>query len=242
MRERPAPPLGTLYLVPVPLGEGDIGAVLPAGVIGIVSRLNHFIVENEKTARRHLKAIGTMATLQALHLAVLDEHTPSSALPSLVQPLRDGVDVGLMSEAGCPAVADPGAALVALAQARGIVVRPLVGPSAILLALMASGLNGQRFAFHGYLPADKMSRLQRIAELEKESALRAQTQMFIETPYRNAALLGDLLDTLQARTRLCVAVDLTLATESVRTQPVAAWRQSIPEINKRPSIFLLLAQ
>ncbi len=232
---------GTLYLVPVPLGNSGIVAVLPAEVVRLVSGLRHFVVEHPKTARLHLKALGTAAPLQSLQLKILDEHTHPNQLESLLQPVLEGMDMGLMSEAGCPAIADPGASLVALAHTKEIRVRPLVGPSAILLALMASGLNGQRFAFHGYLPADKAGRLKRIAELEKQSAQARQTQIFIETPYRNSKLFADLLDTLRPQTQLCVAVDLTLPTESVRTRPIAVWRDALLDLDKRPTVFLLLA-
>ena len=235
------PAHGTLYLVPVPLGDSGIDFVLPSAVVSVVRGLRHFVVEHPKTARHFLKQIGTDAPLQSLQLEVLDEHTSANRLLPLLKPLLDGVDVGLISEAGCPAVADPGATLVALAQNQGITVRPLVGPSSILLALMASGLDGQRFAFHGYLPADKTGRAKRVAELEKDSARQRQTQIFIETPYRNNVLLADLLATLNPATRLCLATDLTLPSEAVRTLPVAAWRKSVPDLNKRPTVFLLLA-
>ena len=237
----PRKPPGTLYLVPVPLGKGSVAAALPPAVQGWIRGLRHFIVEHPKTARRFLKEVGIDAPLQSLSMAVLDEHTPKESVAALLQPLLDGEDVGLMSEAGCPAVADPGAALVAIAHQNGVTVRPLVGPSSILLALMASGLNGQRFAFHGYLPADKAGRVRRIAELEQESARHRQTQIFIETPYRNDALLADLLATLSPSVRLCIASDLTLPTEAVRTQSVSAWRKSVPDLDKRPTVFLLLA-
>ena len=235
-----APTSGTLYLVPVPLGESGVEAALPPAVSSIVRGLRYFVVEHPKAARHFLKQIGTATPLQALSMQVLDEHTPADRLAGLLQPLLDGQDIGLMSEAGCPAVADPGASLVALAHKHGVTVRPLVGPSAILLALMASGLDGQRFAFHGYLPVDKAGRVQRIVELEKQSARQRQTQIFIETPYRNNALLADLLATLNPATRLCVAADLTLASEAIRTLNVAAWLKSIPDLDKRPTLFLLL--
>lgn len=235
------PAWGTLYLLPVPLGESDVGAILPAAVLALISRLEHFVVERPKTARHYLKQIGTVTPLQSLHIETLDEHTAANQLEPLLQPLLAGFDVGLMSEAGCPGVADPGAALVAIAQQRGITVRPLVGPSSLLLALMASGLDGQRFAFQGYLPVDKAGRLKRIGELEKASARQRQTQIFIETPYRNQALFADLLAILQLHTRLCIAVDLTLPTESVVTRSVETWRKFPLVLDKRPAVFLLLA-
>ncbi|HVK53970.1 MAG TPA: SAM-dependent methyltransferase [Burkholderiales bacterium] len=233
--------LGTLYLAPVPLGDSGIEFALPPAARTLISGLEHFVVENPKTARHFLKQIGSEIALQLIKMEVLDEHTKADQLNSLLKPLLDGKDIGLMSEAGCPGIADPGSALVALAHARGIPVRPLVGPSSILLALIASGLNGQSFAFHGYLPADKIGRMKRITELEKESSRQKQTQIFIETPYRNNALLVDLLAVLNPRTRLCIAVDLTVATESVCMQTITNWRKSPPDLNKRPAVFLILA-
>jgi 16S rRNA (cytidine1402-2'-O)-methyltransferase len=231
--------LGTLYLVPVPLGESGIELALPPAVRVLAGSLQHFVVEHTKTARHFLKQIGTQTALQSLHVEILDEHTPANQLEDLLKPLLQGKNVGLMSEAGCPGVADPGSALVALAHAKGIAVHPLVGPSSILLSLMGSGLDGQRFAFQGYLPADKNGRIQRISELEKESVRQRQTQIFIETPYRNNALLADLLTTLNRHTRLCLAVDLTLSSQSIRTKVIAEWRKSPPDLNKRPCVFLL---
>jgi 16S rRNA (cytidine1402-2'-O)-methyltransferase len=232
---------GRLYLIPVPLGESDIEADLPPAVVKIVRGLRHFVVEQPKTARQILKRVGTDVPLQSLVMEVLDEHTAQDQLPTLLAPLLQGEDVGLMSEAGCPAIADPGAPLVALAHRQGIRVCPLVGPSSILLALMSSGLEGQRFAFHGYLPTDKEGRLKCIAELERESLRRHQTQIFIETPYRNNATLAALLTTLQSSTRVCVALDLTLANEIIRTLTVAQWRKLKLDVHRRPAVFLFLA-
>jgi len=234
-------PPGVLYLIPVPLGESGIDVALPLAVSTVTSGLKHFVVEHPKTARHFLKQIGTAQPLQSLNLEVLDEHTPANRLTELLIPLLEGNDIGLMSEAGCPGIADPGAALIALAHKHDIPVRPLVGPSSILLSLMASGLDGQRFAFHGYLPVEKSDRSKRLIELEKTSARLHQTQIFIETPYRNNVLLADLLSTLQPRTRLCIAVDITLPSESIRTKATADWRKSPPDLNKRPAVFLLLA-
>lgn len=233
---------GRLYLVPAPLGASDIEADLPPAVIKIVRGLRHFIVEHPKTARQILKRIGTDVPLQSLAMEVLDEHTSRDRLPELLAPVLRGEDIGLMSDAGCPAIADPGAPLVALAHQQGIRVCPLVGPSSILLALMSSGLEGQRFAFHGYLPTDREARPKRITELERESLRRQQTQIFIETPYRNNALLADLLATLQSGTRLCVAVDLTLTNEAIRTLTVAQWRKLTLDLNRRLVVFLFLAR
>ena len=180
---------GTLYLIPTPLGPKPLDHVLPEETRRIAARLTHFIVEHPKTARAFLKEVGTATPLQQLHLAELSEHTPAAALQDLLAPLLAGEDAGLMSEAGCPAVADPGANLVRLAHASGIPVKPLIGPSSILLALMASGLAGQRFSFHGYLPAKTDERERALKELEKRAEKEDATQIFIETPYRNQAML-----------------------------------------------------
>ena len=233
---------GTLYLIPVPLGPSAPQDSLHPGVLATLRPLRHFVVEQAKTARAFLKAAGTDLPLQELELEELNEHTRSEALARLLEPLRAGHDVGLLSEAGCPAVADPGADLVALAQREGIRVVPLIGPSSLLLALMASGLNGQRFAFQGYLPAKDTERSKALRDLEAESRKRHQTQLFIETPYRNRAMFDALLQHCQPGTRLCVATDLTLPGEMVRTQTISQWKkQTPPEIERRPTVFLLLA-
>ncbi len=233
---------GTLYLIPVPLGPTAPQASLPSNVLAVIRPLTHFVVEQAKTARAFLKAAGTDAPLQSLLLEELNEHTKDSALDRLLEPLRAGHDVGLLSEAGCPAVADPGANLVALAQKENIRVVPLIGPSSLLLALMASGLNGQRFAFQGYLPTKEADRSKALRDLESESRKRQQTQLFIETPYRNRAMFDTILQACQPTTRMTVATDLTLPTESVLTRTILAWKkQTPPEIERRPTVFLLLA-
>ncbi|NHC07593.1 SAM-dependent methyltransferase [Azonexus fungiphilus] len=233
---------GTLYLIPVPLGPNAPQNSLHPGVLATLRPLRHFVVEQAKTARAFLKAAGTDLPLQELELEELNEHTRAEALARLLEPLRAGHDVGLLSEAGCPAVADPGADLVALAQREGIRVVPLIGPSSLLLALMASGLNGQRFAFQGYLPAKDTERSKALRDLEAESRKRRQTQLFIETPYRNRAMFDAILQHCQPGTRLCVATDLTLPGEMVRTQTISQWKkQTPPEIERRPTVFLLLA-
>jgi 16S rRNA (cytidine1402-2'-O)-methyltransferase len=232
---------GTLYLIPVPLGPTAPQESLPANVLAAVRPLTHFVVEQAKTARAFLKAAGTDLPLQELLLQELNEHTKAHELDRLLEPLRAGHDVGLLSEAGCPAVADPGANLVALAQQENIRVVPLIGPSSLLLALMASGLNGQRFAFQGYLPAKEAERTKTLRDLESESKKRQQTQLFIETPYRNRAMFDAILQACQPSTRLTVATDLTLPGESVLTRTIAAWKkQTPPEIERRPTVFLLL--
>ena len=233
---------GTLYLIPVPLGPTAPQDSLPANVLATVRPLTYFVVEQAKTARAFLKAAGTDTPLQELQLEELNEHTKADALDRLLAPLRSGHDVGLLSEAGCPAVADPGANLVALAQQENIRVVPLIGPSSLLLALMASGLNGQRFAFLGYLPAKEAERTKALRDLESDSRKHKQTQLFIETPYRNKAMFDGILQTCSPTTRLTVATDLTLPSESVLTRTIAQWKKKTPpEIERRPTVFLLLA-
>ena len=229
-----------LYAIPAPLG-GEPMAALPAAALEIVRTLRDFVAENPKTARAFLSALGMPCALRDLTIATLDEHTPAGAIPELLGPLREGRSLGLLPEAGCPAVADPGAQLVEAAHREGFRVAPLVGPSSILLALMASGLEGQRFAFCGYLPRERPQREQRIRELERRSRAERETEIFIETPYRNDALAAALLEVCAAGTRLCIASDLTLATESVRTRSVAEWRSAPPRLGKRPTVFLFLA-
>lgn len=231
---------GTLYLIPVPLGEdGDIASVIPEQVRQLAASLRTFVVEHPKSARQFLKLTGSAVPLQEIRMLTLDEHTRPAELAALLQPLLDGEDVGLLSEAGCPAVADPGADLVHLAHSRDIRVAPLVGPSSILLALMASGLNGQSFAFLGYLPAEKTERAKRIAELEQTSQRLNQAQIFIETPYRNNQLLQDLVQICNGETELCVASDLTLPSESVISKRVGEWKKGLPDCGKRPTVFLV---
>lgn len=232
---------GTLYLIPVTLGDDNVARVLPPEVVHIAQRLDIFVVENEKTARRFLSAIKTVKPVRELTLLTLNEHTTDKELPALLAPLLAGMDVGLMSEAGCPGIADPGAQLAALAHRKGIRVAPLVGPSSILLALMASGLNGQRFSFLGYLPSDKVARIQKLKEIEKASQKNRETQIFIETPYRNQHMLEDILANCHAETRLCVACNISLATESIISKPIGAWRSiALPDLHKQPCVFLLL--
>lgn len=233
---------GRLFLLPAWIAEDtDPAQVLPAPVLERLRALGAFVVEDAKSARRFLAACGHPGPMRAITMAELNEHTPREAVAGLLAPLLAGLDLGLLSEAGAPAVADPGAALVAAAHAAGISVVPAVGPSSILLALMASGLEGQRFRFVGYLPADAAARRTAIAELERLSARHAETQVFIETPYRNDALLADLLATLRPDTRLALAADLTGAQEWIRMDRVDAWRAHPPALGKRPAIFLLLA-
>ncbi|KJV30595.1 SAM-dependent methyltransferase [Aquitalea magnusonii] len=231
---------GTLFLIPAPLGDESI-AWLPASEAAKVLHIRHFVVEAEKTARKHLKALGVSTPIRELAMSTLNEHTKPADVAALLAPLLAGEDVGLISEAGCPAVADPGAQLVALAHERGIRVAPLIGPSSILLALMASGANGQCFAFHGYLPVDAAEKAKVVKELEQRSRQRNETQVFIETPYRNNALLQQLRETLAPSTRLAVACDLTLPTETIVSRLVKDWPQDAPDFHKRPAIFILHA-
>ncbi|MGF6921987.1 SAM-dependent methyltransferase [Paraburkholderia sp. 40] len=236
---------GTLYLIPNTLGEGDASAldlVLPAPVRARAASLHYYIGENAKTTRAFLKKVGPDRPIQEIEIRELNVNTPAGEIDKLLAPLLSGTDAGLVSEAGCPAVADPGALLVRRAHERGVKVVPLVGPSSILLALMASGLNGQSFAFHGYLPVDVTERAKRLRELEQQSRKSKQTQIFIETPYRNRALLDTLLATCAPSTLVCVAVDLTLPSEVIASRSVADWNKKAEiDLHKRPAIFLILA-
>ncbi|MGA7594968.1 MAG: SAM-dependent methyltransferase [Gallionella sp.] len=234
---------GTLYLIPCTLGDTPAEQVLPQHVIGLARRLHHFVVEQPKTARRFLAALKPEQPIQAMHFATLNEHTGADELSGMLVPLLAGNDVGVISEAGCPGIADPGADLVNLAHRSGIRVVPLVGPSSILLALMASGLNGQCFAFHGYLPIAEADRNNSIATLEADSIRRNQTQIFIETPYRNDRLLSALLARCRPDSQLCIATDITLPGEQILTHAIAQWKSHpLPLLNKRPSLFLLLGK
>ncbi|WP_375591855.1 SAM-dependent methyltransferase [Chitiniphilus eburneus] len=233
---------GTLYLIPVPMGGDRLDAILPADVLHIARRLTHFVVENAKTARAVLKQFETPHELRSLWMGELNEHTRDAELAALLAPLLAGNDVGLMSEAGCPGIADPGANLIRLAHARGIRVAPLVGPSSILLALMAAGANGQKFRFNGYLPAQEPGRAEAIRKLEQESSKQQQAELFIETPYRNEALFAALLAACRPNTQLTVACDLTAAGEWIATRTITQWKHGErPSLNKRPTVFVLYA-
>lgn len=235
---------GTLYLIPNTLGDGDaaaLAAVLPDPVRAQAARLSYFVGENAKTTRAFLKRVGCERPIQEITIRELNVNTPAADIDGLLAPLLAGTDAGLVSEAGCPAVADPGALLVRRAHQRGVRVVPLVGPSSILLALMASGLNGQSFTFHGYLPVEAAERGQRLRELEQQSRRAGQTQLFIETPYRNRVLLEALLSNCAPTTLVCVAVDLTLASEQIVTRPLAEWSPTLLDLHKRPALFLMLA-
>jgi 16S rRNA (cytidine1402-2'-O)-methyltransferase len=233
---------GTLYLIPTPLGDTPLEQVLPEATRRIAARLTTFVVEHAKTARAFLKQVGTETPIQQLTLLELNEHTRANELDALLAPLLAGQDVGLISEAGCPAIADPGADLVRLAHRHGIRVKPLVGPSSILLALMGSGLVGQRFTFHGYLPAKPEERAKALRDLEKKAEKEDATQAFIETPYRNRAMLETLLAACRDDTLLTLAWDLTLESETLATSSIAEWRKHTPEVERRPCVFLLWRQ
>lgn len=228
---------GTLYLIPVPLGPVSPDSCLPPDTLAAARRLEHFVVERAKTARAHLKAMGHPKPIQALQIEELNEHTPAAAIPPLLAPLKAGHDVGLLSEAGCPAVADPGAALVMAAHRDNIPVVPLIGPSSILLALMASGLGGQRFAFHGYLPAKEPERSQKIRELEVTARRDKGTQLFIETPYRSVALMDALASTLAPNTFISVGADLSLPSQLILTRTAKNWRGHTDAVKDRLVVF-----
>lgn len=233
---------GTLYLIPVTLGDTAWTEFLPQRTRDIACALRHFAVENAKTARAELKRMAHPFPLRELAIEQLPEKPDRKQIEQLLAPLRAGHDLGLMSEAGCPGIADPGALLVQRAHELGIRVVPLVGPSSILLALMASGLNGQQFAFHGYLPARDPERSVKISELERESQQLKQTQIFIETPYRNEALFASLLKNCKPATRLCVASNLTLTDEQIATHRIAEWRTApAPSLHHKPTVFLFNA-
>ncbi|KIG04496.1 SAM-dependent methyltransferase [Caballeronia concitans] len=236
---------GVLYLIPNTLGEGDADAlahVLPEPVRAQAAALGYYIGENAKTTRAFLKKVGTVRPIQEIEIRELNVNTPPAEIDKLLAPILAGADAGLVSEAGCPAVADPGALLVRRAHQRGVKVVPFVGPSSILLALMASGMNGQSFAFNGYLPVDAAERGKRLRELEQLSRKANQTQIFIETPYRNRQMLDTLIASCAPSTLICVAVDLTLPGETIVTRTASDWKKAAaPELHKRPAIFLLLA-
>jgi 16S rRNA (cytidine1402-2'-O)-methyltransferase len=228
-----------LYLIPVTLGETEISKVLPPYNKEIITSIRYFIVENIRTARRFLKQTDAEIDIDSLTFYTLNKHTSATELSGFLKPIADGNSIGIISEAGCPAVADPGADIVAIAQKKNIPVVPLVGPSAILLALMASGFNGQSFAFHGYLPIDAGERAKTLKILEQRIYSENQTQLFIETPYRNGKLVEDILKTCKPATRLCIAADITLAGEFIKTKSIAEWKKQVPDLSKRPCIFAI---
>ena len=230
---------GILYLIPSSLGETEFDKILPSYNAKIVSELKCFIVEDIRTARRFLKKVNKEINIDDLTFFILNQHTDLQEISSYLQPLKEGKDVGIISEAGCPAIADPGADVVALAQQQNIQVIPLIGPSSILLSLMASGFNGQSFAFLGYLPVQQADRIKALKKMESRIYSEHQTQLFIETPYRNMKMLEDIISSCQPATKLCIAADITLETEYIKTKTVSAWKTQKPDLNKRPCIFLL---
>ncbi len=231
--------LGKLYLIPTTLGDSDPTDVLPQKVKRIIELLDYYIVENEKTARKSIKIVDPEKQQSELKLRILNKHTEASEHAEMLEPCLRGISVGLLSEAGCPGVADPGAAIVEIAHQKGIQVVPLVGPSSILLAIMGSGMNGQSFAFNGYLPIDKAEKKNAIKNLEKLSFEKDQSQLFIETPYRNNKIFEDLLSMLQPSTHLCVACDITLPTEYIKTYKVSEWKKVKVDLHNRPAIFII---
>ena len=229
----------TLFLIPVTLGETEHRRVLPAYNREVILQLRHFIVENVRTARRFLKRVDPSIVIDELTFYELNKHTSPEQVAGYLAPMAQGESMGVISEAGCPAVADPGADVVALAQRKHYKVVPLVGPSSILLAVMASGFNGQSFAFHGYLPIDASERTSTLKKLEGRIYTESQTQLFIETPYRNNKLAEELIRTCRPSTKLCIASNLTCADEFIRTRPVKEWAGKLPDLSKRPTIFLI---
>ncbi len=233
---------GKLYLIPAPLGPSDIDAVIPVGLRTRIHHIRHFLVEKEKPARAYLKQLALKHPLQEIELFNIGKHSRHSDYASFLRPLQAGNDMGLLSDAGCPGIADPGADIVKIAHRKNIVVVPMVGPSSIFLALMASGLNGQNFAFSGYLPVDQNARNRRIRELEALSARTGQAQLFIETPYRNEKLFASLLGVCRASSLLSLAVDLTTPAEKIATKTIAEWKAGTkPNLNKRQVVFILQA-
>lgn len=230
---------GTLYLVPNTLGNADSGMTIPEGVKSYIDQTSVFIVENLRNARRYLKNLNREINIDMLTFYELNKHTDAGEIPSYLKELLEGQDAAIISEAGVPGIADPGAEVVRVAHETGIRVVPLTGPSSILLALMASGLNGQSFCFHGYLPIKRPERIKKIRELEQMAERNGTTQLFMEAPYRNDAMLSDILESCQNATRLCIAADITMETEFIYTKSIGQWKRKKPALHKRPVMFLL---
>ena len=228
-----------LYLFPVTLGDTPLDTVLPACNMALIRHIRHFIVEDVRTARRFLKKADREIDIDSLTFYPLNKHTSPEAISDYLKPLEQGTSMGVMSEAGCPAVADPGADVVAIAQRKGLKVVPLVGPSSIILSVMGSGFNGQSFAFHGYLPIEADARTKALKQLEQRVYAESQTQLFIETPYRNHKMLEDILRVCRPQTKLCIAANLTCEGEFIRTRSVKDWKGRLPDLSKIPCIFLL---
>jgi len=230
---------GSLYLIPTRLGDNAPLEVLPISIKKIIESIDEYIVENEKTARRFIKKISSGKSQSSLIIHILNKYTEASELPTFLNACKQGKSVGLLSEAGCPGIADPGADVVKIAHENNIRVIPLVGPSSILLALMSSGMNGQSFTFNGYLPIDRSERKNKLKQLERISTEQNQSQIFIETPYRNNKMLEDICAILQNQTRVCIACDITLPTEYIKTKTVAEWKHITVDLHKRPAIFII---
>ncbi len=229
-----------LFMIPSLLGEGDPQKVLGKNLLESISKIRYFIVESEKSARRFIVRCGLKDILPEVEFGILNEHTPPKEYSFLLEPLFEGQDTGILSDAGCPGIADPGAELVAIAHRNSIQVIPLIGPSSIILAVMASGLNGQSFAFRGYLDVKSEQRIKQLRELEKRSEKEYETQIFIEAPYRNMQLFQDMLKVLSPDTRLCLACNITQPDEFIKTMPVKHWKKRLPDIQKKPTVFLFL--
>ena len=233
-------PKGLLFLIPTTLGENaETAEVIPSKIYDVINNIDEYIVENEKTARHYLKRLGIKKPLQEIILHPLNQHTKPLEISTYLNAIQEGKNIGVISEAGCPGVADPGSEVVRLAHLNNIQVIPLVGPSSILLGLMASGFNGQSFTFNGYLPKERGERIKKIKELEKLVYNKSQTQLFIETPYRNMHILEDVLSNCEPKTRLCIACDITLPTEFIKTKSIGEWKKQVPDIAKRPTLFLI---
>lgn len=229
----------SLYLIPTTLGDSSINAVIPAQVKELVNSIDYYVVEDLRSARRYLRKLEIKKSIDELHFMELNEHTKAEDIPALLNPAKEGKNIGIISDAGCPAIADPGAQLVALAHEQKIKVIPFVGPSSIMLALMASGMNGQNFVFHGYLPVERAERVKKIKAIEENAKRLKQTQIFIETPYRNNHLIEDILKNCNSTTLFCIAADITLSSESISTKSIAKWKQALPDLHKRPAVFLI---
>jgi Predicted methyltransferases len=238
---KPGLVVGKVYLIPTTLGDNAPLEVMPISIKGTIERIDHYIVENEKTARRFIKRISPNKPQPNLKLQPLNKYTNPAVIPSYLDPCIHGFDIGVLSEAGCPGIADPGSEVVRVAHEKRIQVVPLVGPSSILMAMMASGMNGQNFAFNGYLPIDLAERKNVLKQLERTSQEKGQSQIFMETPYRNNKLLKDLLKILHKSTRLCIACDISLPTEFIKTKSVHEWGEIEIDLDKRPTIYILQA-
>lgn len=230
---------GILYLIPATLGETAVDPVIPVTVKEVVNVIEEFIVEDERSARRYLKKMGISKPLDTLVLHLLNKHTRIEDASKYLAAIAEGKNIGVLSEAGCPGIADPGAEVVKIAHSKGIKVVPLVGPSSIILSLMASGFSGQSFTFHGYLPRERHERIRKLKDLERTAQQKDQTQLFIEAPFRNQHLLEDILANCSPGTPLCIACDITMQSEFIKTKTIAEWKKQVPDINKRPTIFLI---